>query len=199
MDLTERIDPSLPVTPSQIEILLAAEKLHDLLPLTDANSLFKLFQSLFLVECPSNDLKILQDIQLTAAFLEYLSTQRILRVRELLRAWQITMAEPRLDGTKKEAIIKEGKEGKHGEKKGDDFLMSDVLEEKTSDLADAMTLDEIATYIRNRVNDVCVYFEGQDVNALAKLDEVEKKIADILNQSKTWFWPRFSCERMEAF
>ncbi|CZT52899.1 uncharacterized protein RSE6_14304 [Rhynchosporium secalis] len=175
--------------PTHIELLLTAKNLHDSFSLSSATSPYKTFQTLFLVECPADDPNILQKIQFNAAFLEYLSTQRVSRIRELLRTWHVQSMEAENDKDKLEAELEHEK---HANKEKDAVGVTVIC-------SDEEILEEIVKQIRDGVDVVCVYFEGQEVDAIDKLEEVKKKVVDILNQNTTWKWPKFVCQPMEAF
>ncbi|KAH9221743.1 hypothetical protein DL95DRAFT_402614 [Leptodontidium sp. 2 PMI_412] len=165
---------------SGIATLLATEKLHASLPPTGTASLYKTFQSLFLIECSTDDATTLQNIQLNAAILEYLSTQGVSRVKQLLQAWHAQKMK--------------------GEEKGDGEEMKEgVSEEKVTEEYTAMEiLEDVQNYIRDGVNEVCVYFEGQEVEAIVMMEEVGRKVAGILNQGPGWFRPKFICQPREV-
>lgn len=152
---------------SEISTLLATQKLYSSLPVTGPNSLYKIFQSLFLIECPFDDPATLQAIQLNAAFLEYLSTQRASAIKVLLQEWEQTSRNT-------------------GENK----------ERENFEMEYARILDDFEEYMVKEVRTVCVYFEGQDVEALVRTREIKEKVRGILEKAGGGK-PRFICQPRE--
>ncbi|KAG4442718.1 hypothetical protein IFR05_001825 [Cadophora sp. M221] len=169
---------------SEIIHLFATEKLHDSLPLTGATSLYKTFQALFLIECPTDDATALQNIQLNAAFLEFLSMQHASRIKELLEAWHVQ----KMKSEEKEKG--EGEEGADEETEESGRVACTAIE----------ILEDVESWIREGLNEVCVHFEGQEVEATVKMmEDVERKVAGILNQGPaSWFWPKVICQPREV-
>ncbi|PVH76846.1 hypothetical protein DL98DRAFT_591856 [Cadophora sp. DSE1049] len=181
---------------SQISTLLSTLNLHSSLPLTDPTSLYKIFQSLFLIECPTEDATTLQNIQLNAAFLEYLSTQRVSRVKELLRAWwvQSLKSEIEEDGKGEDEDGGRDEKGKEaGKEAGEDMKWEDGGEISAKEI-----LGELERYITDGVNNVCVCFDGQEVEAIVKMGEMRRKVNGILENATSSFWPSFICQTREV-
>ncbi|KAH7321985.1 hypothetical protein BKA65DRAFT_513377 [Rhexocercosporidium sp. MPI-PUGE-AT-0058] len=167
---------------SEISLLLATETLHASLPLTSATSLYKTFQSLFLIECPNDDANTLRNIQLNAAFLEYLSTQHSSRIKQLLYLWHSQKMKAEQNGAGEENTQEANKE----------------MVKEVDYTAAIEILDSLESYIRDGVNEICVYFEGQEAEAIVKTEEVRRKVAGILNLGTSWFRPRVICQPREV-
>lgn len=181
---------------SQISTLLAVSNLHSALPLDNPTSLYKKFQSLFLIECPSADASALQNVQLNAAFLEYLSTQRVSRVKLLLRVWLLQSLKPETAGAGKGKDKEESDLGSTEEKERG----LETLERKwgEGELSDMEILDGLEKYIREGVKSVCVCFDGQEVEAIVKMKDVRRKVDDILEKATSSFWPSLNCQTREV-
>jgi len=182
---------------SQISTLLTVSNIHSALPLTHSTSLYKIFQSLFLIECPSADASALQNVQLNAAFLEYLSSQRVARVKLLLRVWWLQSLKSE---TTEDSRSQEDNEIGDMESKEEIESRLKTQERKwgKGELSDMDILDKLEEYIRDGVKSFCVCFDGQDVEAMVKMEEVRRKVDGILEKATSSFWPSFICQTREV-
>ncbi len=66
------------------------------------------------------------------------------------------------------------------------------------ELSDMDILDKLEEYIRDGVKSFCVCFDGQDVEAMVKMEEVRRKVDGILEKATSSFWPSFICQTREV-
>ncbi|KAH9209796.1 hypothetical protein DL95DRAFT_20481 [Leptodontidium sp. 2 PMI_412] len=59
-------------------------------------------------------------------------------------------------------------------------------------------LDALVSFMSDEVRVICVYFEGQDVEALLGLNEVKEKVERILKRPSAGFVPKFICQPRDS-
>ena len=118
------------------------------------------------------------------------------RVKLLLRVWWLQSLKSEItEAGRRKDYNEEGDLGSTEEKERG----SQTPERKwgKGELSDMEILDELEKYIRERVKSVCVCFDGQEVEAIVKMEEVRRKVDDILEKATSYFWPSFVCQTRE--